>query len=64
MTFEQIQDLAHSHGYEITLKSERYDGEPRSDFSEGSDDIESGSARWRAEQRLNRQYQSDTQDLY
>ena len=32
-----------------------YDGEPRSDFSDGRDDEESDSARWRAEQRLKNQ---------
>jgi len=34
------------------IHKEPYDGEPRSDFSDGSDDEESDSARWRAEQRL------------
>ena len=64
MTIEQLQEAAASHGFNLTPIEEPYDGEPRSDYSDGSDDEQSNSARWRAEQRLKRQYLDDTQDLY
>ncbi len=43
---------------------EELNEEPRTDFSDGSDDLESDSARYRAEMRLRAQDESDTRDLY
>ena len=43
---------------------EELNEEPRTDFSDGSDDEESDSARYRAEMRLRAQDESDTRDLY
>jgi hypothetical protein len=43
---------------------EELNGEPRTDFSDGSDDLESNSARYRAEIRLRAQDETDTKDLY
>lgn len=43
---------------------EELNEEPRTDFSDGSDDEESDSAILRAEMRLRLQDESDTRDLY
>ena len=43
---------------------EELNEEPRTDFSDGSDDEESDSARYRAEMRYRLQDESDTRDLY
>lgn len=70
MDFEQLSKEAKRHGFNLTPIQEKphclgvHSSDLRTDYSDGSDDEECDSARWRAEQRLQRAYDEDREDLY